>query len=367
MPTFAQTPLPSVQEIQQRLEWIFPEGLSDRQYLITKKAAQTIFAMLYVDAVEGTGHTLAPVHVYRMSDEQAKLQTDVDRDTYRQQIVARKYRALLTRWMADNSREIVRDEVLRGGLIPKGAAIEDRKIETTAGKARHSLKAGFARLFLVPETEFPAAAKSWTEAHLGAAELARVHLLNQGAAATGAEINIRLPNGEIRNLPYGKSEMLTKAVVEVFAKNFLKRPAVIWISTSRDKIIERDGKMMSAIGLPIDGSRLLPDLVLADLVAPMRLFFVEIVASDGPFTEDRRADVLKLTTAAGFPADRVEFISAFQHRGADPLKRRLSALAVNSHVWCMAEPDVLISINGAKNAPFHAQMYCNLRPADLLA
>ena len=354
MPMFAQTPLLSVDEIQQRLGRIFPEGLSDRQYLITKKAAQTVFAMLYVDAIEGTGHTLAPVHVYRMSDEQAKLQADPDRIAYRQQIVARKYRALLTRWMADNSREIVRDEVLRGGLLPKGASIEDRKIGTTSGEARHSLKSGFARLFLVSNEEFPAAAKSWAEAHLGAAELARMHLLNKGAAATDTEINIRLPNGEVRNLPYGKSELLTKEVVEVFAKRFLKQPAVIWISTSRDKVIEKDGKMMNAIGLPIDGSRLLPDLVLADLNEPMRLFFVEIVASDGPFTEERRSEVLKLTTKAGFPADRIEFISAFQHRDAAPLKRRFAALAVGSHVWCMAEPDVLISIKDIKISPFHA-------------
>ena len=42
--------------------------------------------------------------------------------------------------------------------------------------------------------------------------------------------------------------------------------------------------------------------------------FVEVVATDGPIHEDRRAAPLKLITDAGFKSEQAAFLTAFQSR-----------------------------------------------------
>jgi len=343
-------PLPSVETIRKRLEIIFPEGISDRLYLVRDVAAKTVFTMLYIDAIQGRGPMLAPVHVYRMGDAQAALQEPTERTAYREAIKSRSYVELDGLWMRDNSRESVRDESLRDGLRAKGAVIEDRTVPTTSSKGRYALQAEFAALFTLSDDKFPAAAATWRESHLNQAELARVHILH--ARPAGDTVVVNFPSGESRNIPPGTSSILVKAVVEEFAPRFLGKPAVLWLSDSRDKVVIQDDRLMREIGLPIDQQRLLPDVVLADLSGrQMRLFFIEIVATDGPITEARRLEILQLAATAGFPADMISFVSAFEHRNASPLKKRLSALALESYVWCMAEPDALIWISRGNVTP----------------
>ena len=59
-------------------------------------------------------------------------------------------------------------------------------------------------------------------------------------------------------------------------------------------------------------------------------------------TEDRKADLLAMTRKARFPDAQVAFVSVFTDRGAGPAKARLSSIAVNSFLWFMAEPDLLV-------------------------
>ena len=83
--------------------------------------------------------------------------------------------------------------------------------------------------------------------------------------------------------------MISKAVVEEFAPRFLEKPAVIWLSESRNKVVKQDDDLAKAIGLTIEPDRNLPDLICADLgPAQPLLVFVEVVASDGPISEARR-------------------------------------------------------------------------------
>lgn len=110
---------------------------------------------------------------------------------------------------------------------------------------------------------------------------------------------------------------------------------------------------MRDLGLPIDQTQLLPDLVLAELGRePILLIFVEVVATDGPVTAERKLQFLELTDAAGYDPDQIVFLSAFRKRNASPLKRRLDSLAVDSAVWCMAEPDLLIWLGEKTGNPF---------------
>lgn len=103
--------------------------------------------MLYIGAVEGTGVLLGPVHVYRMTDQQAADGSDDARHNYRSNLRKRNFTIPGKRWYADNTREPIRDETLREGLIAVGAVIEDKTVSTTAGAPRYALRNGLAALF----------------------------------------------------------------------------------------------------------------------------------------------------------------------------------------------------------------------------
>jgi len=75
-------PLLDVGAIQARLKLIFPEGTAHRVYVIREMAAKTVFAMLYVGAIEESNRWLAPKHVYRLSNAQARLRTDAEREQF---------------------------------------------------------------------------------------------------------------------------------------------------------------------------------------------------------------------------------------------------------------------------------------------
>jgi hypothetical protein len=53
--------------VAERLPLIFPEGTPNRIYCVRELSASTVFAALYIGAVEGSGVFLGPVHVYRMT------------------------------------------------------------------------------------------------------------------------------------------------------------------------------------------------------------------------------------------------------------------------------------------------------------
>ena len=61
-------PLPTVSDIHERLQTIFPEGTANRNYVTREIAAKTVFVMLYIGAVEGTECWLWSDQVTRMTD-----------------------------------------------------------------------------------------------------------------------------------------------------------------------------------------------------------------------------------------------------------------------------------------------------------
>lgn len=348
---FAAAPLPEVNEIRERLEVIFPDGTPDRNYLIREVAAKTVFTMLYIDAVEGQDQWLAPKHVYRISDAIAEDQTEDAREAYVQNVRKPRYQPPGTPWYSDNSREQIRDESLRDGLVMIGAVTVKEDVPTTSGKGRYALKRHFAELFLLPREEFEDHIEKWRESNLSASALARVRIMQQRHTRDG-QVPVELPNGERRVMEAGPSSEITRGVVEDFAPRFLQAPAVLWISASGRKVIEHDDRLMADLGLPIDQQKLLPDLVMADLGSQStKLFFVEIVATDGPITESRRRSFLKLAAEGGYEAGDIVFVSAFTDRNSPALKKRFSAIAVDTIIWCMAEPDLLIWMEEAGELP----------------
>jgi hypothetical protein len=350
---FAPSPLPDVTKIQNRLELIFPVSVADRGYLVRDTAARTVFVLLYINAVEGQDVWLTPKHVYKFTVEQTEIQDEEKRKSYQVDCIRPKFIPNGTRWYADNSREPIRDETLKDGFVSKGVVVVNPTVATTSSKGRYALREHFAYLFLLSDDDFEVEVLEWQKRYLSSSEMAKVRIMKE-RYGIGA-VQVILPNGERRNLSTGKSSLLAKAVIEQFATRFFLQPAVLWISESGNKVVVQDDRLMRDLGLPIDQQRLLPDMVLADLGREQTLLvFVEIVYSDGPITEQRKADLLIMTDAAGYERENVAFVSAFEQRNAAPLKRRFSGIATDSLIWCMTEPDLLVWLGEKQEIPFRS-------------
>lgn len=340
--------LPSVAAIQKRLEKIFPEGTEHRLYCIREAAARTIFCMLYIGAIDGAERYLAPKQVYRMSDFQAGRQSEAERQQYAERSMGQGFNPRGKRWYADNSREAIRDETLKEGLIANGAVVVRPGVPTTSGLGRYALEREFAALFDLSLKDHTLSSRitEWQQRHLSKAALARVRIMQRGRVAIGGKVTVHLPSGESRTLEAGPSSILTKAVIEEFALRFLEKPGVLWMSESGNKVVARDDELAAAIGLKIDQSKLLPDLLLCDLAPePPLLVFVEVVATDGPITTTRREALLDLAIEAGFGESHTMFVTAFEDRTAAALRRHIGNLAWGSFVWCASEPDYIIAFD----------------------
>jgi hypothetical protein len=343
-------PLLDISEIHKRLQVIFPEGTPQRGYCTREMAARTVFVMLYVGAVEGSGFWMGPKCVYRMGERQSRKRKDAERLGYAAAVEKPGFVPATDRWFQDNTREPIRDETLREGLIRVGAVVERPGLPTTSSKPRYTLQTGFAALFdpsLIDES-LDAAITSWQERSLSQGALARVRLQKRSAAAAYSKILVRLPNGESRQMEAGPSSVITKAVIEVFATRFLGDPAVMWISESGNKVIQRDDELARQLGLKIETDKLLPDTILVDLAPSEPLVvFIEAVATDGPITESRRGLFIELVTAAGFKTSQIAFVTAFQDRNTPAFKKALPNLAWGSFAWRLSEPEHLIALDGS--------------------
>jgi BsuBI/PstI restriction endonuclease len=338
-----------VREIHRRLQQVFPQGTPQRNYCTREMAARTIFVMLYIGAIEGSGMWMAPKHVYRMGASQADRRSDEDRYAYIAAVERPGSGAPLDRWFQDNTREPIRDETLKEGLVQIGAVVTRPGLATTSSRGRYALQPAFASLFgsTLTGAALDAAITAWQDQHLSPGSLARVRLQHRSATAALSRVLVRLPNGETRQMEAGPSSVITQAVVEVFAKRFLTDPAVLWISESGTKVVQRDDQLALALGLKIEVDRLLPDTILVDLAPAAPLFvFVEAVATAGQITDARRGAFLELMTAAGFKPEQVAFVTAFEDRNAAAFKRAISDLAWGSFAWCLSEPEHLIVFDG---------------------
>lgn len=337
--------------VKQRLEQIFPEGAQNRMYCTRDIAGATVFAMLYIGAVDGQSYLL-PKQVFRMSDEQAKLTSDAARVEYAKESARPGSVPRGQAWYADNTRESIRDETLRQGLMPVGAVIDRKDLAPTSAKPRYTLVGDFAALFdpSLAEPVLDVAIQRWRAQHLTPEALARLSLVRSGAGKSSEGVLVEFPNQETRRLSPGVSSQIAKGVVERFATSFLENPAVLWLSESGNKVVSRDDILARKIRLHIDPSRNLPDIILVDLgtadATSVLVVFVEVVATDGPINESRRAELIKLTDAAGFDPAHVAFVTAFLDRDHVAMRKSFQAVAWNSFVWIASEPDKLIALNG---------------------
>lgn len=347
MPVSTLPPYAPLELVGERLPLIFPEGTPHRNYCVRELAAKTVFAMLYVGAVEGTGCHAAPKHVYRMTEEQASDRTTAARRAYAEEVLKPGFKPLGHRWYADNTREPIRDETLREGLVAIGAVLTRTDLPTTSSKPRYALETGFADLLrpTLKGKALDSAIRAWQEVHLSKGAMTRIALRRRGATRAAHGVVVTFPSGETRRLAPGPSSVIAQAVIEQFAPRFLREPAVLWLSESGNKVVARDDALAAEIGLRIEADRNLPDIILVDVGArePLLVFF-EVVATDGPVSERRRAALLELVEAAGFGRDQVAFVTAFADREVPAFKKTVAALAWGTFAWFASEPDNLLML-----------------------
>lgn len=348
-------PLPpyiSRDEVHERLQHIFPTSAPGAGWVTRDIGSATVFVALYIGAVDNRQQKMAPKHVYRMTDEQAAEKSDAQRLDYAREVMKRGYQSPGPKpWYADTSREPIRDETIRQGLMPVRAAIEDESLAKTSSRPRYALTHKFAALFdpALTGSELEEAIEAWQQRHFDRGNLTRIRLLRAGVAASEDAVVVSFPNnGGTRTLSSGKSSVITKAVIEEFAVRFLERPAVIWVSESGRKVVTRDDQLAKSVGLEIDQTRVLPDIILIDLrgndADPPILVFAEVVATDGPVNDLRKRELLELAEGSAFSEDRIAFLTAFEDRNQTP-SRLVSSLAWGTFAWYASEPDGIVGFH----------------------
>jgi hypothetical protein len=222
-------PVAPLKDIHARLQAIFPEGSPNRSHSVWEIAARTIFVMLYVGAVEGRGVWMRPDQVARMTNEQSARTDDESRHDWERESRMSSRGEIPGRWFAVNTRESVRDDTIRGALIPNGAILEREGLPTTSPAPRYALRAGFAALFdpALTGRKLETEIETWRNDNLSAGAIARIAIRRKGVAGGSDHVLVKFPNGETRRMPPGTSSIIAKALVEEFAPRFLGDPGVI--------------------------------------------------------------------------------------------------------------------------------------------
>ncbi|PWJ48894.1 BsuBI/PstI family type II restriction endonuclease [Faecalicatena contorta] len=336
--------LPDVAEIQERLKIIFPRSVDINGYIIREMGAKTIFTLLYCFCISGE-EWIRPATITCMSDQQAAIQSSEERKKWLQIIQSKDApRDIPDRWYKPNTREPIRDETLRE-MVRLNAVIEREGLATTSPLPRYSLQLQFATLFnpRLQGDNLKSAILEWQNEYLSTGALARVALARRMVTASSHGVLVTLPNGETRKLAAGPSNKLAKAVVEQFAKNFMKDPAVILMSESAKKLVLKDDDLCQAIGFDVDVSTVLPDLILAELGEEKAIIvFVECVATDGPINDRRKRELIELAGKAGYQQKDCIYVTVFKDRSDSASRRLVPSIAWGTFIWYASEPENII-------------------------
>ena len=74
-----------------------------------------------------------------------------------------------------------------------------------------------------------------------------------------------------------------------------------------------------------------------------KLVFVEVVATDGAVTVQRKAALAQVASDAGFRPENVYFVTAFADRSASAFRKLVSEIAWGTFAWFMSEPEKLLA------------------------
>ncbi len=331
---------------------MLPQSITGTTATCNEIAGAAALVLMYVGAVDGT-NPVRPTTVtwasadltsHRSGEERRAYYSAAMRSERSVEKLCQSWGIDHKPWYAQNSREPLRDETFRA-WADNGVLLTAAAVGTTSPGARYTFSGGFARL-LDPALSGDAlqqAIATWQASHLTPTGRARAQR-TRSVADVGVGVAVSMPGGQTRTLRIGPSSEILKGVIEQFAAVALKDPAVVFISQSGEKVDPIDGALLARLGLPIDQQKLLPDCLMADLAEDRdTLWLVEIVASDGPVDEQRKASFLAWATNHGVRAEQCRFLTAFKSRTAGPFKKAIPQLARGSFAWFLDEPEAVLS------------------------
>ncbi|WP_071769658.1 BsuBI/PstI family type II restriction endonuclease [Burkholderia ubonensis] len=345
-------PLLSIEDVQARLNLIFPESFPDRTILVSDMSARAHFVSLYGGFIADSGRYFRPSTVIRFSQEQAERTTDVERYDWLTRCHLPGFEPQGKQWYADNTRETLRDDLIRNRMIPMGLIWRRQGIPPTSPAPIYSLSEAYTQLFSpnLAGEELGDAIKAWQEEYLDPRILARMRLLAHGIFEREGEVPIKLPSGKTLRLAPGEASVITRDVCEVLAPLFCRKPIVVHISMSDRKIFPELSAEANALGLALDPKAALPDVIIVNLTEKAtQLVFVEVVHSDGPITELRRNALLEIAKGLGYGPNDVALVTAFEDRQADIFRKRFSEIARGTWVWFRSEPHLFMELKNIGN------------------
>ena len=309
-------------------------------------AARVVFVFLYGGFLEGLDRQLRPSAIYFFTAEQARRTAPAARSDWLSNAFKPGFRPQGKRWYADNSRESIRDDLIRNRLVSMGIVGRKSGVATTSSAPIYFLRSSFADLFdpTLGGAALETAIRDWRARHLAPAALQRMVLKAQGTLARKGDVLIDMPDGTRVRLSAGPSTAILKALIEDYAPRWLMRPTVLWISASDRKTHPQFVELSASVGLRFDSAELLPDLILADLGDTLRFVFCEVVATDGPVDDDRKASLLALTRRSGIDDASVGFVTAYLDREAAALRKTFHRVALDSDLWFSNEPELLVRL-----------------------
>jgi hypothetical protein len=347
--------LPDIDQCKHRLELVFPPTAFDSAGS-NPLAARAVAAMLYVDAIVETTTDLDTHDIWARPTTCLWLSEQVyedrdgedDRDAWRQAALGSSGKDRLRElqseweipfdpWYADNTREPLRDETfsLWG---QHNALIERPGLPTTSSKPRWALAAHFADLFDPSLEDVEEACEQWRDDHMNPSARIKADVARRRAQHTH-QVEVELPNGTTRQLAPGDTSLIIKGLVEEWSPSRLADPVVLAISEPGEKLPPADRDQLTTLGVALDVSNLLPDVLIADVGAnPPEFWIIEVVATDGPIDEHRRGLLLEWASEQNIDPDHCRLLTAFLSRNHAAAKRRLKDLAVGTHAWYLDEP-----------------------------
>jgi hypothetical protein len=158
-----------------------------------------------------------------------------------------------------------------------------------------------------------------------------------------AEIPVEVGQPQPYFLSPGLHSRLAAEVVQVYAPTFLKAPQVVYLGDTRHKGGYQNRDLMRELNLPIQVTASLPDVIL--LCERERcLVVVEVVASSGPVSTARLAQLQQLVQQSVLLGYRPRYVTAFPSRRV--FRRFVEEVAWGTQVWIANEAAQVITFGG---------------------
>ena len=341
--------IPSRETIRQRLPMIFPEGIEGRNYLVGDMAVNAISVFFYIGAIEGTEQFLQPGHIYYMSDQQLQAQDESSRMSWATKSNWARDKIVEPWYQGQNNRESIRDDVIKEGLRDRNAVKIKPGVPGQANKPRYFLSESFAALFYegITGDVLSERISQWQRRNLNKETQLAVGIRKTLNAED--RITVEFPDGTRKTLPTDESSIIMKNLIESFSKNFLTDPHVVSYSTSEEKYVNPNPRVIHGLNFSKEEiSKIFPDLVLLDIYKrndedTTLLIFIEVVATSGSMTQQRKDTILALLGERGYDTSKVAFVTAFLDRASRAYsKKNLEKIAWDSFIWFANYPDNIL-------------------------